>query len=188
MQRVATAVSPPAGGPGPAPWSVFCDGSAPPRSSRLGLGAVLYPPGGGAPQRLSEAVSPTSGGCNNEAELRALALALRWLHALPQCAGRAALVIHSDSRVLVDQLRSRAGAPPPRPIARLAGLTDAILALLAPFESVDLRWIPRHRNGDADALARAALALPPKPAATPHALAEGKRRRMQKRMRKQKKD
>jgi len=32
------------------------------------------------------------------------------------------------------------------------------------FDQASIRWIPRHRNGEADALARAALGFAPKPA------------------------
>ncbi len=35
-------------------------------------------------------------------------------------------------------------------------------ALLGTFAQASLHWIPRHRNGEADALARAALGLAPK--------------------------
>jgi ribonuclease HI len=68
------------------------------------------------------------------------------------------LAIFTDSSVLVEQL---APSPrPTRPIVRLADLFDQARAMLAEFEHVQLRWIPRHRNTEADALARAALLQP----------------------------
>jgi ribonuclease HI len=69
----------------------------------------------------------------------------------------------SDSSVLVVQLGTQAAAP----IARLAPLFDEARAALQPFAHIDLQWVPRHRNGAADTLARAALGLAPK-AAVPH--------------------
>jgi ribonuclease HI len=54
-----------------------------------------------------------------------------------------------------------------KPITRLAALFDEARALLSSFEQASLRWIPRHRNVEADALARAAMGLPLKPLAKP---------------------
>ncbi|TXH34934.1 MAG: reverse transcriptase-like protein, partial [Burkholderiaceae bacterium] len=76
--------------------------------------------------------------------------------------GACALLIHSDNSVLVEQL----GPKPGPPIARLAPLFDEARQLLKGFGPVDLRWIPRHRNGEADALARQALGLAPKQGGT----------------------
>ena len=136
----------------PHAWLVYCDGSAVPNPGRMGLGAVLTSPGGGQ-THLSQTSSER--GCNNEAELRALMLALREANSL----GATALLVYSDSRVLVDQLGGGAAA---QPIARLAGLFDEARALLGLFDRLHLAWIPRHRNGAADELARAALGKAPK--------------------------
>lgn len=129
-------------------WTVHIDGSAMPNPGRMAIGAVIMAPDGRC-HRLSEALHAT--GCNNEAELRALMAALHKLSDLHA----ARLDIFSDSSILVEQL-----APnrlPPRPIARLAALFDKARELLARFEQVQLHWVPRHRNTEADALARAAF-------------------------------
>jgi ribonuclease HI len=79
--------------------------------------------------------------------------------------------------VLVDQLRPRSpGEPTPKPIARLAPLFEEARRALLAFESVRWQWIPRHRNGQADTLARAAVGLAPKPHTGP-ASAKGARRK-----------
>ncbi|WP_219218825.1 ribonuclease HI family protein [Variovorax boronicumulans] len=137
-------------------WTVYCDGSAVPNPGRMGLGALLIAPDGSR-HALSRATH--SVGCNNEAELRALTEAL--LAARAQ--GAAAVQVYSDNSILVEQLGGRAV----KPIERLADLFDEARALLASFERVALQWIPRHRNAEADALARAALGMAPKPAAKP---------------------
>lgn len=141
----------------PDQWLIHCDGSAIPNPGRMGLGAVLQAPDGTA-HALSHA--PHSVGCNNEAELRALMLALTEA----QARGAQSLHIVSDSRLLIDQL-SRADAAP---IARLAWVVDAARAQLRGFSSITWQWVPRHRNGAADALARAALGAPPKITPKPH--------------------
>lgn len=142
----------------PAVWSVYCDGSAVPNPGRMGLGAVLVAPDGVTRHTISQATTAT--GCNNEAELRSLMLALAAL----RTHGARGLQIHSDSSVLVEQL---ANDRPAAPIARLAPLFDEARRLLQGFAPVELRWIPRHRNGEADALARQALGLAPKAAPKP---------------------
>lgn len=134
------------------PWRIHCDGSAFPNPGRMGLGAVMIAPDG-ARYTLSQACEAR--GCNNEAELRALMAAVQAVRAQ----GAQALRVFSDNSILIEQLGVR-GVPP---IVRLASLFDEARALLSGFERVTLQWIPRHRNGEADALARAALGMAPKP-------------------------
>jgi ribonuclease HI len=119
----------------------------------MGLGAVLVAPDG---TRHVLSMATDARGCNNEAEARALMLALREA----QARGATTLQIHSDSSLLVAQLGA-GGAPP---VLRLAALYEEAAALLAGFAHTSLHWIPRHRNGEADAQARAALGLAPKAA------------------------
>ena len=59
-------------------------------------------------------------------------------------------------------LLAQLGADGAPPVLRLAALYEEVAALLATFAHTSLHWIPRHRNGEADALARAALGLAPK--------------------------
>lgn len=135
------------------PWTVYCDGSAMPNPGRMGIGAVITQPDG-TRHTLSQATHTT--GCNNEAELRALTLALQALRAR----GATAVLAYSDNSILVEQLN----AADPKPIARLTPLFDDARALLGAFDEASVQWIPRRRNAEADALARAALGLAPKPA------------------------
>ncbi len=136
-------------------WVIYCDGSAVPNPGRMGMGAVLTEPDGTC-HTLS--LATTSKGCNNEAELRALIAAL--LKA--QAHGASALLVYCDSSVLVEQLGGAHVKPDLKPIARLACLFEEARALLESFEQARLQWIPRHRNAQADALARAALGKQPK--------------------------
>ena len=136
----------------PGHWTVYCDGSAMPNPGRMGAGAVITAPDG-TRHTLSQASHAI--GCNNEAELRALTLALEDLKAR----GATSVLAYTDNSILVEQL----GAAGARPIARLANLFDEARLLLASFEEASLRWVPRHRNHEADALARASLGFAPKP-------------------------
>jgi ribonuclease HI len=158
-------------GAAPTPWVVHCDGSAVPNPGRMGLGAVLLAPDGTTQHHISEATTDT--GCNNEAELRALLRALRWLEQQGDAHAISVQVV-SDSSVLVEQL-GPSGRRPVAPIVRLAPLFDEARSVLKRFAQVSLQWVPRHRNTQADVLARQALGLQPK-VATPSRRTKNKRR------------
>ncbi|MEC5398335.1 reverse transcriptase-like protein [Uliginosibacterium sp. H1] len=136
-------------------WLIHCDGTALPNPGRIGIGVLLRAPDG-SEHRLSR----TQGsGCNNEAETRALLLAL----AEAQRLGAQHLRVLSDSDVLVQHVAGSASTAVPRLAALFAEVRDT----LAQFTQAELLWVPRHRNSDADTLARAALGLPAKPAKHP---------------------
>ena len=147
---------------------IHIDGSSLPNPGPMSLGVVLQMPDG-AQHTLSKNLHRS--GCNNEAELRALMLALQWL-AQQGIATSSPVQVFSDNSVLVEQL----GDHPTAPIARLAPLFDEARQALQRFPQAQVQWIPRHRNGAADTLARAALGLAPK-AATPQGQTIKKRRR-----------
>ncbi len=134
-------------------WLVHCDGSAFPNPGTMGLGATLSGPDG---EQHQLSVTASSRGCNNEAEARAMMVALQRAKLM----GAKNVRVHSDSRVVVDQLSGRDA----RKIARLEPLFESLRALLASFEQADVAWIPGHRNTVADALARAAAGLSVRPA------------------------
>lgn len=130
-------------------WVVHCDGSAVPNPGRMGIGGVMIDPGG---QRHTFSRATHLTGCNNEAELRALLAALQELK-LWQASS---VKVYSDNSVLVEQLT----VAHCKPVVRLGALFDEARSLMATFDQVSLQWVPRHRNGEADVLARAALGLP----------------------------
>jgi ribonuclease HI len=134
-------------------WLVYCDGTSLPNPGRIGIGAVLIAPDG-VRHTLSQATG--THGCNNEAEARALIAALLALRTL----GATSLRIYSDSSILVEQL----GAAEAAPITRLAHIFAEARSFMSYFKKIELHWVPRHRNAEADALARAALGLATKPA------------------------
>lgn len=129
-------------------WTVHCDGSAVPNPGRMGLGVVMVDPQG---RRHAWSQASHDTGCNNEAELRAVMAALRMLK--ERQAKR--ILLHSDNSVLVEQLT----VPGCKPVVRLSALFDEARGLLSGFDQAGVRWIPRHRNGEADVLARASLGL-----------------------------
>jgi len=132
-------------------WTVHSDGSAVPNPGRMGIGAVLVAPDG-TRHEISQASQHH--GCNNEAELMALTTALQEA----KRRGAKAVMLYCDNSVIVEQLVGM----PTRRVARLAPELDMARQVIDAFDQLELRWIPRHRNGEADALARAALGLPSK--------------------------
>jgi len=92
-------------------------------------------------------------GCNNEAELHALCAALE----MAAAAGARRLVLRGDSDVALRYVRGPDGTQ----IERLQVLVARARDWLLRFDELQLVWIPRHRNRDADRLSRQALGLPP---------------------------
>lgn len=132
-------------------WQGWFDGSANPNPGAIGIGAVLLSPQAGrseVSQRLA------CGGCNNEAELYALCALLDLAHD----AGARRLLVRGDSDVAIRYVRG----PDATAIEPLCALVEQARRSLARFDEVRLLWIPRHRNGDADRLARQAIGLPEK--------------------------
>lgn len=124
----------------------------------MGLGAVIQPPEG-VPHLLS--VHTHAVGCNNEAELRALIAALSQALSM----GATHVQLHTDNSVLLEHLGPWPQGQAVRRIERLEALFGQARSLMACLAQVQLLWVPRHRNGQADALARAALGMSPKPSA-----------------------
>lgn len=114
---------------------------------------VLLAPDG---RRDEKSILLNGTGCNNEAELHALCLALQ----LAAAQGARHLLLRGDSDVALRYVRG----PETTRILRLCRLVDAARDWLQRFDEVRLLWVPRHRNREADELSRQALGLPPSPA------------------------
>ena len=119
-----------------------------PNPGPMSLGVVLQMPDG-VQHTLSQNLHRS--GCNNEAELLALMAALDLANSL----GARCLTVRTDSQVLLEQL-GPPGPKPARPIERLKPLFEQARQRLQSFDELQLQWLPRHRNTEADALARAA--------------------------------
>lgn len=146
-------------------WQAWFDGTALPNPGRLGLGAVLLSPAG-VRRELSQPAGRV--GCNNEAELLALIAVLELASEL----GARRIALHGDSDFAIRAGRRQALEPVTR-LPRLLPLIARLDELLGRFEVALLSWVPRHRNADADRLARQALGLPHKAAPVPN----GRKRR-----------
>ena len=137
----------------------------------MGLGGVLISEDGDH-YEISE-VAP-GWGCNNEAELRALIALL----ALAIHRGVRRLQVYGDNDFVIGSAQGFTdGHVSDVPlVARLVPLLDSLRSLLAEFDHVDCRWLPRHRNGEADQLSRRALGLPAKKSNPPSNRKRSRRR------------
>jgi ribonuclease HI len=133
-----------------------------PNPGKIGIGILLLAPDG---RRSEKSRLLTVSGCNNESELHALCAALE----LAAAAGARRLLLRGDSDVALRYVRG----PDSTQIDRLLVLVAEARESLRRFDEVQLVWIPRHRNTEADRLSRQALGLPP----TPAPVTRGRRRR-----------
>lgn len=133
---------------GQQPWRAWFDGAAAPNPGKIGIGAVLIGPDG---TRMEKSLPLNRSGCNNEAELLALSLVLD----MAEAAGARELEIFGDSKATTDWILG-ADRTEIQPIASLiAGIRTRITG----FDKLELVWIPRHKNQEADCLSRRALGL-----------------------------
>jgi ribonuclease HI len=129
--------------------TLYCDGGSRGNPGPAAIGAVVFDATKDPPERVaivSERIGVTT---NNVAEYRAL---IAGLEAIAQFHAR---VIHvrADSMLMIKQLRGEYRVKN----VNLRPLHVAAQALLAEYEVVDLRHVPRAENTDADALVNAAL-------------------------------
>jgi len=128
-----------------AAWRAWFDGSARPNPGRCGLGGVLLGPDG---QRVELSLDGGDGN-SSEAEYAALIAVLR--AAVDH--GARDLAVMGDSQVVIDDVN----APDCAASALLRTQREAARALLAHLPGTTLRWIPRHKNLEADALSQRAV-------------------------------
>lgn len=144
-QALASASRTRGAGPGNTAWRAWFDGSARPNPGRCGLGAVLEGPDG---VRVELALDGGYGN-SSEAEYLALSAVLRAavLH------GADELLVLGDSQVVIDDVNGPDSAAAPA----LKTFREEVRALLAHLPRAQLRWIPRHKNHQADALSQRAV-------------------------------
>ena len=128
---------------GPLAWRGWFDGSAHPNPGRLGIGALLLGPNS---ERI-EISAPAGEGDSSDAEYAALTALLQAAVKL----NPAQLLLCGDSQVVINDVLGITLAK------GLAAERARVLALMQQLPQVSLRWIPRHRNGDADRLSQMAI-------------------------------
>lgn len=83
---------------------------------------------------------------NNVAEYTALVKALRWL--LERNLGSTKVEIKSDSQLIVNQLTGDYKVKS----KRIMSLYKQVLLLKSKFQDIEIKWVPREKNREADRL------------------------------------
>ena len=131
----------------PTPWRAWFDGSARPNPGQCGIGAVLRGPDGPGVELALQA----GYGNSSEAEYRALIAVLE--AALEH--GACDLTVYGDSRVVIDDVNGPDALAAPS----LAAYRTRVRTLATRIPGLRLRWVPRHKNLEADALSQRAAEL-----------------------------
>lgn len=121
---------------------VSVDGAARGNPGPAGIGVTLIGEDGRLVAELAEGIGHAT---NNQAEYRAALAGLR----LAADHGARAVVLRSDSRLLVEQLAGRFRVKDPT----LRRLHQEVRTLMSAFDEVSLEHVPREENADADRLA-----------------------------------
>jgi ribonuclease HI len=103
-------------------------------------GRIIYSDYGIAGEPFSEDST------NNVAEYTALVKALRWL--LENNLGSAKVEVNSDSKLIVNQLTGDYKVK----AKRIVSLYKEVLLLKSKFQDIQIKWVPREKNREADTL------------------------------------
>lgn len=128
---------------------VSFDGGSRGNPGPAGIGAVVLDPSTDPPTRLATVSEHIGRATNNVAEYRALIAGLEAARAYPS----RAIEIRGDSMLVIRQVEGTWRVKQ----AHLRPLLEKVRALLAGYERVVLRHVPREENADADLLVNAAL-------------------------------
>lgn len=131
-------------------WRGWFDGSAHPNPGQIGIGALLCGPAG---ERVE--ISRRAGyGNSGEAEYLALVALLEAAARM----GATGLVVLGDSQVVVNDVNLDAHVVATgRGAKGLEPHRARVMALQVALGGISLRWVPRHRNGEADRLSQLAI-------------------------------
>lgn len=128
----------------PSAWRAWFDGSARPNPGRCGIGARLDGPDGSI-----EISRPAGHGNSSEAEYRALIAVLEAAVARDV----SSLTVYGDSQVVIGDVTGPDALAAPA----LYAYRSTARALMARIDGLVLRWVPRHKNRQADALSQRAF-------------------------------
>jgi ribonuclease HI len=128
---------------------IYCDGGSRGNPGPSAIGAVVLDPATDPPRRLAEVSECIGITTNNVAEYKALIAGL----VAAERFGARRVRVRADSKLVVEQVKGTWKVKQ----AHLLPLRDEARRLLARYDDVDIRHVPRAENFDADALVNAAL-------------------------------
>jgi ribonuclease HI len=128
---------------------IYCDGGSRGNPGPSAIGAVVLDPATDPPRRLAEVSECIGITTNNVAEYKALIAGL----VAAERFGARRVRVRADSKLVVEQVKGTWKVKQ----THLLPLRDEARRLLARYDDVDIRHVPRAENFDADALVNAAL-------------------------------
>lgn len=129
----------------PKGWNAWFDGATNPNPGRRGIGGLLTGPNG---ERI-EISRDIGHGTNNEAEYAALMAVLD----AAIDAGIQDLTVYGDSQLVIKQVSGEWLIN----AKSLVPMCQTVIALKKEIANVNILWIPREENGEADALSKKAI-------------------------------
>lgn len=121
-------------------WLAWFDGSAVPNPGKCRFACVLQAPDG----QVFEYAEQLEYGDSCDAEFSGLILTLKQAHKH----GISQLLVHGDSQVVIDEVNQRKNSS----LSRMIEYRQQVQVLCQLFETIQIKWIPRHKNSRADAL------------------------------------
>ena len=95
----------------------------------------------------------TNDASNNVAEYMGIIKALEWLLLLPQLNdNNSEIIVRGDSKLVVYQIKGKYKAK----ASRIVPLHQTVMSLISKFKILNIEWIPREQNMDADRLSNKA--------------------------------
>ena len=125
---------------------IFADGAARGNPGPAAVGIIIQDEAGKPLERISRRLGVTT---NNQAEYQAIITALEKAIAL----GASEVILKSDSELVVNQINGKYKIKN----TALRPLYQQVVQLAGSLESLNVSYIPREKNAEADALANKAL-------------------------------
>jgi ribonuclease HI len=95
----------------------------------------------------------TNDASNNVAEYMGIIKALEWLLSLPQLNDdNSKIIVRGDSKLVVYQIKGKYKVK----ASRIVPLHQTVMSLISKFKVLNIEWVPREQNMDADRLSNKA--------------------------------
>ena len=95
----------------------------------------------------------TNDASNNVAEYMGIIKALEWLLLLPQLNGdNSKIIVRGDSKLVVYQIKGKYKVK----ASRIVPLHETVMSIISKFKVLNIEWVPREQNMDADRLSNKA--------------------------------
>ncbi|MFZ6849605.1 ribonuclease HI family protein [Undibacterium sp. RuRC25W] len=127
-------------------WFAWFDGSAKPNPGRCHLACILK----GKDGAIYTHTEYIGYGDSSDAEYQALISALKLIAQKTEHPDRVRILLRGDSQVVINDVLG----PKNKASQKLSQYRNDALVLISQLPGLTLKWIPRHKNNEVDALMR----------------------------------